>query len=161
MSGNARDLYSRHERATVRLFLQFLSIARVHRILLLKTVKLWVAFFRNNLTPTDERKDTKADEQQRTHWSELERLAAKHGANARWHLRVWLNYCLDYICPDRTKPCHSLLTFICTAGRYSWLFLRVVKSRWINFLSERFKTIASGLNPGVTYLVQVWSSEWR
>ena len=45
----------------------FLSIARVHRILLLKTVKLWVAFFTNNLTPTDEGKDTKADGQQRTH----------------------------------------------------------------------------------------------
>ena len=68
MSGNARNLYSTHERATARLFCNFfLSIARVHRILLLKTVKLWVAFFRNNFTPNDERKDTKAYVQQRTH----------------------------------------------------------------------------------------------
>ena len=52
MPGNAPNLYIRHELATGRLFLQFLSMARVHRALFLKTVKLWVVF----LTPTDERK---------------------------------------------------------------------------------------------------------
>ena len=50
----------------------FLSIARVHGALLLKTVKLRVFFFTNKLTPTDKGKDgTKVHGQERTHCSEL------------------------------------------------------------------------------------------
>ena len=79
-------------------------------------------FFANNLTPTDKGKDTKADGQERTHWPVFKNSLAKHGAKARWPFRLWLNYCLNYIRPDRTKLCHSLLTFIYTTDRCSCLF---------------------------------------
>ena len=72
--------------------------------------------FKNNLTWTDEGKDTK-DKKERTgpNWKNS---LTKPGANARWSLGSWLNYCLNYICSDQTKLFHSMLTFICTTGRY-------------------------------------------
>jgi len=158
MPGNARNLYTRHEPATARLFLQFLSFVQSIEFPGLCYFKQWSCgfffFFCKQLDTHWRRKDTKADGQERTHWPVFKNSLAKHGAKARWPLRLWLNYCLNYI----RALCHSLLTFICTTDRCSWLFLkysfldiaRYLKSRWINFLSERFKTIVSGLNLGVT-----------
>ena len=70
-------------------------------------------FFTNNLTPTYKGKDTKADGEQRTHWSQLKTSLARHGANARWPLGLWLNYCLTFVLikhlswSNKTLPLHG------------------------------------------------------
>ena len=153
MPGNARNLYTRHERATCSaciLAISFFQSLEFTGFCYLKQWSCGLLFYKQLDTQWQRERQNAADGQQWTHWSELKNSLARHGTNARWPLGLWLNYCLNYICPGQTKLCHSMLTFICTTGWYSWLclkynFLNIDRSKRMNQ-----QTIVSGLNLGVT-----------